>query len=93
MRVLTVHLNRRSLGLLAEVVIVLLLIGFHMYCASLVIAQVAAAPERATTVVVVVTLPQVSCRFLCRRSGSRGLPEWGLKVTDTAAARCAEADR
>ena len=68
MRVLTVHLNRRSLGLFAEVVIVLLLIGFHMYGASLVIAQVAAAPERAPTVVVVVTLPQVGCRFLCRRN-------------------------
>jgi len=54
---LTVHLNRRSLGFLAEVVIVLLLIGFYMNGASLVIAQVAAAPERAPTVIVVVSLP------------------------------------
>ena len=54
---LTVHLNRRSLGFLAEVVIVLFLIGFYMNGASLVIAQVAAAPERATTVIVVVSLP------------------------------------
>ena len=57
MRMLTVHLNRRSLGFLAEVVIVFLLIGFYMNGASLVIAQVAAAPERATTVIVVVSLP------------------------------------
>ena len=68
MRVLTVHLNRRSLGLLAHVVIVLLLIGLHMYGASLVIAQVASAPKRPTTMVFVVPLPQVGRRNLCRRS-------------------------
>lgn len=45
MRVLTVNLNRRSLSFFAEVVIELLLIGLHMYGASLFIAQVAAAPE------------------------------------------------
>lgn len=93
MRVLTVYLNRRSLCLLAEVVIVLFLIGLHMYGASLIIAQVAASPERATTVIAVVPLPQVGCRFLCRRNGSRSLPEWRFKVTDTAAAWSAEADR
>ena len=68
MRVLTVHLNRRSLSFFAEVVIELLLVGLHMYGASLFIAQVAATPERPTTMVVVVPLPQVCRRFLCRRN-------------------------
>ena len=48
MRMLTVHLNRCSLGFFVEVVIALLLIGLYVYGASPVIAQVAAAPERAT---------------------------------------------
>ena len=93
MRMLTVHLNRRSLSFFAEVVIELLLIGLHMYGASLVVAEVAASPKRAPTMVVVVPLPQVGCRFLCRRNGSRGLTERRFKVTDTAAAWGAEADR
>ena len=68
MRMLTVHLNRRSLSFFAKVVIVLLLIGLHMYGTSLFIAQVAASPKRAPTVVVVVPLSQVCRRFLCRRN-------------------------